>query len=233
MKVGIMQPYVFPYLGYFQLIDSVDKFIFFDDVNFIKKGFINRNFILSNNEKKLFTIKLSKASQNKLINQVELYDINNPLGDLIKILEHNYNKAPYFIETIELIDKLNKLKCKSISDLAIESLVAISNYLNQTVRFEISSVKHADSFGLIKSNRLIQICKKCNSKVYINSIGGSTLYNKEEFLLKGIDLYFIQGKLDSYKQFNNDSITGLSIIDVLMFNDRSEIIKMIKNYKIV
>ena len=75
MKVAIMQPYFFPYLGYFQLIESADNFIFYDDVNFKKKGWVNRNNILVNNEKKLLTVPLQKASQNKMINEV-LLNIN-------------------------------------------------------------------------------------------------------------------------------------------------------------
>ena len=228
-----MQPYFFPYVGYFQLIDSVDKFIFYDDVNFIKRGFINRNFILENGKKKMFTIKLSKASQNKLINQVELFDVDNPLGDLIAVLKQNYSKAPYFNETIGLVEKINKLKYNTISDLAIKSLIIVSNHLNQKTIFETSSINHSDSFGLEKSNRLIQICKKCNSNIYVNAIGGIDLYQKEEFISKGIDLCFMQGQLDPYKQFNNDQVVGLSIIDILMFNDKKQILKMIKNYKII
>ncbi|SHE77713.1 WbqC-like protein family protein [Bacteroides luti] len=74
MKLGIMQPYLFPYIGYFQLIKVVDKYIVSDDLHYIKHGWINRNYILVNNEKKMFTIKLKKASSNKLINEIEILD---------------------------------------------------------------------------------------------------------------------------------------------------------------
>ena len=70
MKLAIMQPYLFPYLGYFQLIAAVDKFVFYDDVNFIKNGWINRNRLLISGKVNYITIPLSGASSFLKINQV-------------------------------------------------------------------------------------------------------------------------------------------------------------------
>ena len=233
MKLAVMQPYVFPYLGYFQLIDSVDIFVFYDDVNFMKRSFINRNNILVNGQSKLFTIKLSKVSQNKLINETELLDQNSPLNDLLVSLKQNYKKAPYFKEVIGIVSQLNEEKHRSISDLSIKSVVLISNYLKIKTKFQLSSTSHSESKALSKSDRLVAINKKCGTNDYINAIGGLNLYNKTEFKKEGINLNFIESELKPYVQFENESIIGLSILDVLMFNSKDEIIKMIKNYKLI
>src|ERR1700743_3529780 len=96
MTIAVMQPYIFPYLGYYQLVNAVDDFIFFDDVNYINKGWINRNRILQNNEDFRFTIPLNKASQNRLINEIEIADFSKWRTDFTRILENNYKKAPQY-----------------------------------------------------------------------------------------------------------------------------------------
>ncbi len=96
MNIAVMQPYIFPYLGYYQLVHAVDTFVFFDDVNFIMKGWINRNRILQQNEPFKFTVPLIKASQNRLINAIEISDYNRWKSDFLKSIEHSYKKAPEF-----------------------------------------------------------------------------------------------------------------------------------------
>ena len=104
--IAVMQPYFFPYIGYFQLINSVDKFIIYDDVNFINRGWVNRNNLLSNGNKLLVTVPLKKSSQNKLINEVEIsYEVDWK-GKFIKVFESLYKKSPYFNEVIELIGRI-------------------------------------------------------------------------------------------------------------------------------
>src|SRR5690606_3799363 len=99
MKIAIMQPYLFPYLGYFQLINAVETFVFYDDVNFIKRGWINRNQILVDNKAALFTVPLKKASQNKLINEIDMAIDEKWLSQFFKTIEQNYKNAPYFDDT--------------------------------------------------------------------------------------------------------------------------------------
>ena len=103
MKLGIMQPYFLPYIGYFQLIKAVDKYVIYDDVNYIKKGWINRNNILCNGQAHLFSISLRGASQNKLINEIEISD---DFSKFRKMIELSYRKAPYFEEVFKLLNSI-------------------------------------------------------------------------------------------------------------------------------
>lgn len=231
MKIAIMQPYVFPYLGYFQLIHAVDIFVFYDDVNFIKRGWINRNRILVDGQESLFTVALSKASQNKLINEIEVLKDSNSLQHLLKTLEHNYKNAPYFDSVFNLVNEVINKPHKSISDLAINSVNSVSNYLEMDTLFELSSEKFPETKGMGKTERLVEIVKKKGFKHYINPSGGKELYNKLDFKKKGVNLHFIQNELDSYTQFENEPIVGLSIIDVLMFNSVEETKRLIAKYK--
>src|SRR5687768_6232595 len=106
MKLAIMQPYFLPYLGYYQLVNAVDTFVFFDDVNFIKKGWIHRNQVLVNGEAHKFTIPLKDASQNKKIYEVHLSDYAAWRDSFLKIIDFNYKKAPYYENTRELLAKI-------------------------------------------------------------------------------------------------------------------------------
>lgn len=233
MKVAIMQPYVFPYIGYFQLIEAVDTFVFLDDVNFIKKGWINRNRILINHKDALFTIPLKKASQNKLINEVEVLIDNNWVEQFYKTLEHNYKNAPNFNETFELVQVIFSSKYSTISDLAINSVKHICLNLGIDKNFQLSSNLYGNTKGQEKSERLINIVKQSNNRHYINPKGGVAMYDKEYFKLNEVELSFIDNELLSYKQFNNSFVEGLSIIDVLMFNSNQEIVELLKQYKLI
>ena len=233
MKVAIMQPYIFPYIGYFQLIQAVDKFIFYDDVNFIKKGWINRNQILINNQAHLITIPLNKASQNILIKDTLISYSENWVQKLLIKLDNNYRKAPYYNDVYPIIKKILEKKTETISDFAINSIIEVSNYLKINTNFELSSEKYMDSIDLKKTFRLIEICKKNNATDYINPIGGKEIYTKEDFKIKGLKLKFIEPQINEYKQFNSGFISGLSIIDVLMFNSKEEVRKMLNNYELI
>ena len=233
MKLAIMQPYIFPYIGYFQLINTVDKFVFYDDVNYIKRGWINRNKLLINQEEKLFTIPVLKASQNKLINEIEIEIDEKWLQKFNTTLEQNYKKAPFFDSTYQLIQDIFSTNHKSIADLAIDSIIKISNHLELTTVFEKSSFNYSDSKGLEKANRLINITKKNEATTYINPAGGKELYDKAYFKTAGVELLFIQNEITEYDQKIADFIGGLSIIDVLMFNSKKEIQNLLTNYQLV
>lgn len=233
MKIAIMQPYIFPYIGYFQLIRAVDIFIFYDDVNFIRRGWINRNQLLVNSEAKLFTIPLLKASQNKLINEVKLMDNQQWLKQFYTTLEFNYKKAPHFNEIFELIRSIFGKNHNTISDLSIDSVKTISNYLSLSIAFEKSSTSYPETKGMDKADRLIEISKIKKADVYINPSGGKELYQKEYFRENGIELSFINNQIPHYNQNNSVFVAGLSIIDVLMYNSKEEVLKMLDLYQII
>ncbi len=234
MKLAIMQPYIFPYIGYFQLINSVEKIVFYDDVNFIKKGWIHRNQILINNSPYLFTIPCRGISQNKLINEIKL-DFNlKEKTKFLKKIELAYKKAPFFENVFSLITNfINKTEAENMSDLAINSIKLVCDYLDVSIKFQKSSFIHSDSIGLEKQKRLITICNKERADSYINPIGGVNLYNKEEFKKSNIQLSFLESKPIIYKQLNNIFIPNLSIIDVLMFNSKEKVITYLNQYTLV
>ncbi len=227
-----MQPYFFPYIGYFQLINAVDKFIIYDDVNYIKGGWINRNNILINKEKGLITMNLIGVSQNKLINEIFVATENKKL---LKTIRMAYAKAPFFNDFFPIIEKIinSCLISKPISEIAGQSLMDISNYLKISTQFEFSSKKYKNTKGMGKADRLIEICKQNGAKTYINAEGGKELYSKDYFKKDGIDLFFIKNYIKEYKQFNIEFIPYLSIIDVLMFNSIDEVKIMLNNYKLL
>ena len=236
MKVAIMQPYFFPYIGYFQLINSVDVFIFYDDVNFMKKSWINRNYILLNNKKHLLTIPCKSITQSKAINVIKIDKANKAYKNILKTLEVAYRKeAPYFDSVFPIIENLMSSNSVSISELAIESIVAVCRYLGIKTKFLVSSENYSETVDLEKSERLISICKILGADVYINSIGGISLYDKKDFDEYGIRLSFIKTFENiSYAQGENQQfIPSLSIIDVMMFNSVQKISGMLEKYELV
>lgn len=233
MKVAIMQPYIFPYIGYFQLINAVDTFVFYDDVHFIKKGWISRNNILNNNNAILFSIPLKDASQNKLINEIVVSWDFKSKEKFLKTIETNYKKATYFEPVYSLVKEIVFCDVELISDLSIKSVLSVCNYLGIEKRIIKSSENYTSSIDLKKEFRLIDICKKEQAVTYLNPIGGQELYKKEDFLKEGIELLFIKSKEIKYRQFNSTFVPWLSIIDVLMFNSREETRLLLNNYELI
>lgn len=227
-----MQPYIFPYLGYFQLVYASDKFVFLDDVNFIKQGWINRNNILINNSPGLFTIPLNNSSSNKLILETQISNRSNWRNDFEKKIALAYKKAPFFQSAKELILSIIHHPTGIIGELAKQSIIAVSDYLNIKTEFVSSSTVY-DNKELKGQERIIDICVKEHAVNYLNPIGGLALYNKEVFKEKSIDLFFIKSLSKSYNQFSREFIPNLSIIDVLMFNDPEEINGYLKQYELV
>lgn len=229
MKLAIMQPYLFPYVGYFQMIKAVDVFVIYDDVNFIKQGWINRNKLLINNKDFMFTVPLQKANsfcniKDTLINEKSF---ENWKLKFQQTIIQNYKKAPNFSEVYELLKIVFSKNHKTISELAVESIIEVSNYLSIDTVFLKSSERFSDNAHLKKEYRLIDICLRENATKYINAIGGLELYNKEFFKKYGVELIFIKSLPITYKQFDNEFVPWLSIIDVLMFNSKEKVLEML------
>jgi hypothetical protein len=229
MRIGIMQPYLFPYIGYFQLINAVDKFVIYDDINYIKGGWINRNYILLNNQKYLFTISLEHSSPNKLINEIQIKDNFEKFRKTILI---SYAKAPFLNPTIDIINQVLSVKNRTLSDFIAKSIILLSEYLGIHTSFVLSSAIEKD-ISLKNQNKVIHICKLLQASEYINAIGGQELYNKTDFLTNRLELKFIKTPLISYKQFNNSFIPWLSIIDIMMFNSQRDIKLLLDNYELI
>lgn len=212
-----MQPYFLPYIGYFKLINEVDAFVVYDDVNYIKKGWINRNNILVNGQQILFTIPLKSISQNKLINQIEIDENTGWRKDLLKTIRQSYSKAPFFEEAYPLIEKIIEFQEANVSKFIIHSLKEICYFLKIQTNIIISSNLEKNN-NLKGQEKIIEICQKLDATNYLNASGGKNLYDENAFLSKKISLKFIEPPQVIYPQFKNTFIPYLSIIDVLMFN---------------
>ncbi len=227
-----MQPYIFPYLGYFQLVNTVEIFVFGDDVNYIKGGWINRNKILLNNEAYLLSFPCKKRSQNKLIKEVKIDMRSKDYFSILLTLKHAYNRAPHFKEIFPILESIFYADFDNISDLASHSVITLSNYLEIDTKFLYTSVNFGKTKGQEKSERLITINKELGGTHYINPIGGQEIYSKDYFGMHGIKLNFLETEKICYNQFGNEFVPGLSIIDVLMFNSITEIQAMLTNYRL-
>lgn len=228
-----MQPYIFPYIGYFQMIKAVDVFVFYDDVNYIKGGWINRNKININSNSTYFTIPLKNSSSFKKINEIEIFKESKDYNKIIKSIEQAYKKAPYYEEIMPIIRDVLNSDYQTISELTIESIQVISNYLQIDTVFKVSSLDFSYTINLERSERLIEIVKKCDGNQYINAIGGKDLYSKAYFKNHGIELNFIEPQRIEYQQFGNEFIPWLSIIDILMFNSPAKVNELLGQYDLV
>lgn len=233
MKIAIMQPYLFPYFGYYQLISAVDKFIIYDDVNFIKQGWINRNNILVNGKPYLFTVPLRKQSSFNKINDTIVNEKVYFLwaNKFLKTVEQNYSKAPFYNEVLSLLKNILQMEDEYISSIALKSLKLVSAYIGINTVFEDSTVIYGNQY-LSSQERVLDICIKENANYYVNPIGGVDLYSKKDFVDNGIVLNFIKSKKIEYRQFNEEFVPNLSIIDVLMFNNISSIKISLNNYEL-
>lgn len=230
-KVAIMQPYLFPYLGYFQLINAVDVFILYDDVNFIKQGWINRNQILNNNQPFLFTLPIESVSSFKKIcdTNINLILYKRWKTKFCKLVEANYKKAPFFASIFPIIDTILNHDFKTISELNSFSIRTICDYLGISTILKLASKCYSNSL-MERQERVIDICLQEEGRVYLNALGGKELYDRNVFAQNDLLLLFIQPILKEYKQYKEAFIPGLSIIDVLMFNGKEEVQIMLNNY---
>ncbi|MFH0733177.1 MAG: WbqC family protein [bacterium] len=240
MTIGIMQPYFFPYIGYFQLINAVDKFILYENLNFQNKGWMSRNRLIEKNKSVpvFFNAILNGRSFVKKISETELEKNNLWKQKLIKFIYHNYAGSLYFDEVysflVEMISadfqKLHEYNSYIISEickkLGIKTILSVNNSNYLSLEEDISNLysddlekKENDVLEIDKkSYRIIKICKMENAENYYNAIGGVSLYNKVVFAKYEININFIKTLDYKYTQFGDTFIKDLSIIDVLMHN---------------
>jgi len=229
IKIAVMQPYLLPYIGYFQLINAVDKFVIYDDVNYIKGGWINRNRYIVNKVPHLITLNLKNQSSFRLINEIEIGDNSKKI---LKTIDLSYHKAPYFETIFPLVQDIFLYSEKNLTKFITNSIQCILRILEIDTDIILSSTFSAVK-DLKRSDRLFFLCKNLEARIYINSIGGRDIYTKEEFSKKGIQLFFLKTHEIKYNQFNSNFFPGLSIIDVMMFNPIKDIMTMLNQYELV
>jgi hypothetical protein len=230
MKLAIMQPYFYPYIGYFQMIYAVNKFIFYDDVQFIERGWINRNYLLSKEGRQLFTIPLKQYSLGDSINIIEVAGNSNWKDSLLKTIYLTYKRAPNFEIIYNIIDSTLKIETSIISDYCIASIISVYNYLKINREF-ISSSEINYNRTASKTEKIISILESEKASELILPPGSIDLYSKEQF---NVPAYFIIPSDDiSYKQFSKTRFEkNLSIIDILMFCDLEIIFKLLNFYSL-
>ena len=228
-----MQPYLFPYIGYWQLMNAVDQFVILDDVNYIVRGYINRNRILFHGQPYMFTIPIKKASQNRLIMDTELRFETEDKRKILLTIRNAYKKAPYFETVMPIIEDIILNPEKDLTSYIRFSMENIIRYLDADIEI-LQSSEIEKKQNLKAGEKIIEICKVLGADTYINPCGGRALYDHSDFEKEGIKLFFLDTKEEciSYDQRQDKFVPNLSIIDILMFNDVRTIQKFLKEYEL-
>ena len=230
MKVAIMQPYLFPYIGYFQLIQAVDEFIIYDNIQYSKKGWVNRNRILVNGKDAYLTLSLKKDSDYLNIKDRVLADNwNLERKKIVNGIRAAYSKAPCFPKVFPLLEEILNHQNQNLFEFILNSIKQINQYLEIATPLIISSSIQINH-DLKSQNKVLALCKARHATTYINPIGGIDLYDKDVFNSEGLQLQFLKADNIIYPQFQNDFIPFLSIIDVMMFNTRDELLKALTSF---
>ena len=235
MKTGIMQPYFFPYIGYFQLINAVDTFVLYDNIQFTKKGWINRNRILVNGKDEYITIPLKKDSDFLNIDQRMLASTftTEESAKLLRKLKAHYKKAPEFNNVFPLVTDIINFNNDNLFGFLYHSIKSVCDFLAINTKLIISSSLPIDH-SFRSQDKVIALCKAVGTSTYINPSGGMELYSKETFHQHNIELKFIRSTTVEYQQFNQPFVPWLSIIDVMMFNNKEKIKELLnKAYELV
>ena len=227
MKLGIMQPYFLPYIGYFQLINYVDQFVIYDTIKYTKKGWINRNRYLLGCKETIFTIPLKSGSSSLFINErfiCETFDRNA----FLRRVSEGYRRAPFFEEVYPLVEDIVNTEERNLFEYIYKSITKIVNFLSiNTIIYKSSDIE--SSKNLMSAERVLGICKDLKADEYINPIGGVDLYSKQEFLSQGISISFLKSVVDDYEQFGCEYHPNLSVIDILMHLGKSRVKNIISN----
>ncbi|MGH8439533.1 MAG: WbqC family protein [Pseudomonas sp.] len=218
-RVALMQPYFLPYLGYFQLIAAVDQFILYDNVQFIKNGWIERNRYLLDSEPKWFRVSLCKGSHAQQIMDKHIAECFDP-GEILNKLSFAYRKAPRAQPMLAWLRDLLSEPATHIAELNERLLKACCSLIGLQTPISRSSELplRADSKS---QERVIEVVNAWGASHYLNPINGEHLYTAEAFQRAGVTLELLKTQLPAYRQGANDQpfVPGLSILDALMFND--------------
>ena len=231
-KLGIMQPYFLPYIGYFQLISAVDAMVIYDDIQFVRKGWVNRNRMLQNGKDVTFSIPLKKDSDYLDIRDrfLDAQNRSKNHGKIVRMIENNYRKAPYFQDTFPLIKELLLFEEDNLFKFVFNSIDRICEHLQIDTPLIVSSPLNTSEYK--KEERVLKICSALEATTYINPIGGVELYDKADFESKGFELNFLKTNELVYDQKTDGFVPYLSILDVLMFLGKDATIAALDNYNL-
>lgn len=223
--VAMMQPYWFPYLGYFQLIAAADTFVLGDNLQYVHPSWVNRNRVLSAGQPLLFTLPLQKDRSELAINQRQLGDrADEAVEKLLRTLAMTYSKAPYRDDVLALLQPLLRYSERNLALYLEHSLRQVCAYLQIETPMHVASSLPVDERQVLnKQDRVIKLARHLQAERYLNAIGGTTLYDEDYFTRHGIELRFHRMDELCYTQFKDPFVANLSIIDVMMFNPVSRI----------
>lgn len=232
MRVGVLQPYLLPYIGYFQLINCVDHLVVYDDAQYTKKGWINRNRFQTNGVEQKFTVPLERGSDFLDIRDRKISPSYAPVSILNQIT-NAYKKSPNFPFVIEQMEEVFNFSGRNLFLFILNSIEVVNEYLEIKTPIVVSSDIHV-ARALRGKDRVVKICQELGAKTYINPQNGRSLYDKQDFEEKGIELLFLESQLSEYHQSSFPFLPGLSILDVMMMESVSEIkSRLLQDYVIL
>lgn len=228
-----MQPYIFPYLPYYQLADAVDEFWVLDDVQFIRRGWMTRNDILLGGRRHRISFPVVRGQQSDLICEKTLPpEFGAAFRGVIDTLRHAYGKAPHFDQLTGLLEPLRCQSWPHYLDFAMETLRQSFASLGLSTPLYLSSSLGLPS-DLRGAERILEICNRTRADRYVNPEGGRPLYDPASFAARKVALYFLQGRLQPYPQLDSNGFeAGLSILDLMAHLPPGEIAGQLQNYTI-
>lgn len=237
MKLGIMQPYFFPYIGYFSLLRNTDKWIVFDTVQYIERGWINRNKIIhpAKPEAMYVTVPLMEHRRIDAIRDIRIDRKQLYVDKILGQIQASYKKrSPYFDEVFHLVEGCLNTETESISRLNILSMKKVCGYLEISLDLQIFSEMKID-LGKIDApdEWALNISKALGAEEYINPPGGKDFFCKEKYEKSGIKLSFLKANSVLYDQKKSVFLPNLSIIDAMMFNSKEDVRNMLDDFSIL
>ena len=231
MTIAIMQPYLFPYIGYFQLMQAVDSFVVYDDVNYMKQGWVNRNRILVKGAPHVFTLPIANASAFSRIDELSVHPTvyERWRGKFVSTLHQAYARAPFREQVHALVERTLLPGVPALQEVLLKGIEEVRAYIGAKAVIVPSSRKYANA-QLRGSERVLDICRQMDSTTYINAIGGKALYSKEHFKANGQNLFFLRSRPITYRQGNTAFVPNLSILDVMMWNPPEQIAEWLGEY---
>lgn len=227
-----MQPYLFPYLGYFQLIARSDRFVFLDDVQYIKRGWANRNRILFNGQPRWIRIPVESAPRHESFAQRRYIIDARVQRKILGSLWHAYRSAPHFERIYSLVKDILEFEDWSVSQFNIYQIRKILQEIGIKQPTACSS-EQPQTRNKRGQDRILALCKAMDGDAYINLVGGINLYSYARFEDSGIELKFLIPRIKPYRQSGNEFVPDLSIIDVLMWCSVSEVREKLREYRLV
>ena len=230
--VAIMQPYFFPYIGYYQLIAHTDAFVLYDDAQYIRNGWSNRNRILREGTPHYLTFPVENAHYTLSFARRRYQASAENRNRILRSITEAYKRAPHFSTAMPLIEEIMSFPDPRVAAFNRNLLEKSCAYLGiATPIIDSSAVKIPSD--LSGQDRVLAICKALGASRYLNTIGGLSLYDRESFAVKGIRLFFIRTRTLLYDQGCRERVPNLSIIDVIMFNSFEKVRGMLDEYESV